>query len=61
MGRMKTNESRVAAAHSNGVSVRTTIPANVAVMLGLESGNTIKWKVDKDGAGWTAMIRKGTA
>ena len=61
MGRMKTNESRVAAAHSQSVSIRTTIPAHVAGMLGLESGDTIKWKVDKDGAGWTAMIRKSTA
>ena len=59
MGRMKTNESRVAAAQSKSVSIRTTIPAHVAEMLGLKPGDTLKWKVDKDGEQWMATIRKG--
>ena len=59
MGRMKTNESRVAVAQSKSVSIRTTIPAHVAGMLDLKPGDTLKWEVDKDGKQWIATIRKG--
>ena len=58
MGRMKTNESKVAAAQSQSVSIRTTIPAHVAGILDLKPGDTLKWEVDKDGEQWIATIRK---
>lgn len=58
MGRMKSNETRVAAAHSSTVSVRTTIPSHIAERLGLEAGDTLTWEIDKDGKSWFVRIRK---
>ena len=60
MGRMKTNESKVSVAQSQSVSLRTTIPSNVAEQLGLNAGDTLGWKMDKIDDGWIAMISKKT-
>ena len=58
MGRMKTNESKVSVAQSKSVSLRTTIPSNVAEQLGLNAGDTLRWKMDKDEKSWYMEIRK---
>lgn len=58
MGRMKTNESKVSIAQSKSVSLRTTIPSNVAEQLNLTAGDTLSWKMDKTDNVWIATIRK---
>lgn len=58
MGRMKTNESKVSVAQSQSVSLRTTIPSNIAEQLGLNAGDTLRWKTDKVEGNWIAVIVK---
>ena len=58
MGRMKTNESKVSVAQSQSVSLRTTIPSNVAEQLGLGAGDTLGWRTDKEGGNWFAIITR---
>ena len=58
MGRMKTNESKVSVAQSQSVSLRTTIPSNVAEQLGLNAGDVLGWKTDKVEGDWIAVIIK---
>ena len=58
MGRMKTNETKVAVAQSKSVSLRTTIPSHLAEQIGLSAGDTLKWESRMDGQDWILKIRK---
>ena len=55
---MKTNESKVSIAQSKSVSLRTTIPSNVAVQIGINAGDVVVWEMDKEGEVWIAKIRR---
>ncbi len=58
MGRLATNQSRVSKAKPDTISVRTTIPSNIAKKLNLTDGDTIEWDTDKHGKTWMATIVK---
>ena len=58
MARMGTNESKVSIAKAESVSVRTTIPANIAQQMGLETHDILDWKLDKIKGKWIATIEK---
>ena len=59
MGRMKTDETKVASARSASISMRTTIPEHIVSQLNIEVGDTLKWDMDKvDDKTWIATIRK---
>ena len=55
---MDIDKTKVSTARPGSASVRTTIPAHVAVQLGLEAGNSISWKLDKARGRWLATIQK---
>ena len=59
MGRMRSNETKVAAARSASISMRTTIPAHVVSQLKIEVGDTLKWEIDKVEEEWIAKLTKG--
>ena len=58
MGRLSTNQSRVSKAKPDTISVRTTIPSNIAKKLGLVDGDTLEWDTDKKGSNWIAIAVK---
>lgn len=58
MGRLSTNQSRVTQAKPDTISVRTTIPSNIAKQLNLTNGDTLDWEVDKNDKMWIAKITK---
>ena len=58
MGRLATNRSRVSKAKPDTISVRTTIPSNIAKKLGLADGDTLEWDMDKQGNNWIAIAVK---
>ena len=49
---------KVSTARFGNASVRTTIPAQVAVQLDLEAGSAISWKVDRVKGKWIAMMQR---
>lgn len=55
---MDIDKTKVSTARPGSASVRTTIPAHVAVQLGLESGSEVLWKLDKVRGRWLATIQK---
>ena len=58
MGRLATNHSRVTQAKPDTISVRTTIPSNIAKKLSLTDGDTLEWDTDKNGNTWIAIAKK---
>lgn len=58
MGKLASDETIVALAVRDSVSVRTTIPKYVAKKLGFEPGTHLKWDVDKIDGRWVATIEK---
>lgn len=58
MGKLESDETVVALAVRESVSVRSTIPKHVAKKLGLDPGTHLKWDVDKIDGEWVAIIRK---
>jgi len=58
MSRLETNQSRVTRAKPDTISVRTTIPSNIAKKLGLADGDTLEWDTDKQNGTWIATAVK---
>lgn len=58
MTRMVGDKSRVSAAKSGHISVRTTIPAHIARKMELRVGSTVEWDLDKVNGQWVATIRR---
>ena len=58
MSRLATNHSRVTQAKPDTISVRTTIPSNIAKKLNIENGDTLEWDTDKNGNTWIATAKK---
>ncbi len=58
MGKLESDETIVALAVRESVSVRTTIPKHIAKKLGLEPGIHLKWDTDKIDGKWVAVFRK---
>ena len=55
---MNIDITKVSTARPGSASVRTTIPAHVAVQLGLEAGSELSWKLDKVRGRWMASVSK---
>ena len=58
MSRMRVGRSRISAARTGHISVRTTIPMHIANKMELLVGSTIEWDLDKVDGSWIATIRK---
>ncbi len=58
MSRLATNQSRVTQAKPDTISVRTTIPSNIAKKLNITNGDTLEWDTDKNGNTWIAVAKK---
>ena len=58
MPRTPADETKVAAARSRSVSMRTTIPAHITKQMGMEVGDTLVWELDKVKGRWSATISK---
>ena len=58
MGRLEGTETVCTPATSKSKSLRTTIPVFVVQQIGLEDGDHLNWKLDKDGKTWLAKITK---
>lgn len=56
--RIATNQSKIAKAKPDTISVRTTIPANIAKKLRLNVGDVVEWDTDKSGNVWFATVKK---
>ena len=55
---MSIDKTKVSTARPGSASVRTTIPAHVAVQMDLEAGDVLTWKLDKARGRWLATIQK---
>lgn len=58
MGKLASDETIVALAVRESLSVRTTIPKHIAKKLGFEPGIHLKWDTDKIDGKWVATIQK---
>ena len=58
MARMAENQTKVTSAKPETISVRTTIPNFVAKTVGIRSGDTLDWSIDKKGKTWEITIKK---
>ena len=58
MARMNSNQSKVAAARPESISMRTTIPTFLAKKMNLDVGDTLNWDLDKIDGEWVMTIRK---
>ena len=59
MARMQNDITKITKAKPETVSVRTTIPSHIAKKLGLKSGDSVEWDVDKgDDGTWFAKFEK---
>ena len=55
---MDIDKTKVSTARPGSASVRTTIPAHVAVQMDLGAGDVLAWKLDKVRGRWIASVSK---
>ena len=55
---MTTDETKVAAARSRSMSMRTTIPSHIAKQMDLGVSDVLVWKMDKVRGRWIAIMSK---